>query len=471
MPFYPTTSVTLREATATASIPSLNKVAVFSPHAFTKEFSMAFYSLEDLNNSSVSKYSDAYKALVSGFKDAGPRSLPIYLARVAMDDVTLTPTVADNETYSFKATVYDTTDMSTVLDAVEVSFTSDSDATGVEITTGILAAAGTAGITPTELLLTDNVSSITIEESANRQLVLSDLSENLVSTFTTTTSAAQAFDDFTSENPSDWYYATTTVRDNDWILDMADIIEATDNADYPKMFHVTSSAIDTLSVQTNPSNVNDLLGRLEDGNYELTTGEWHQDSNTDFPEVGHMCWVGSYPTGVKARAFSTQCKVSEARHPVLGRTLTKAEVGFITDRNAVVRFREMGIVLYKTGKLGTSARGQGQWAQNVTIAHWTRLTMQQRNLNLLVNQDTAGDPITFTKRRLEVVADTLNSVLSEGVDSGFFTGFIPVEVPESVAFDAQAMRTLEGLKFTAYLAGGVNFVLVDGVLTYSETVQ
>lgn len=468
MPFYPTTSVTLREATATASIPSLNKVSVFSPHAFTKEFSTAFYSLEDLNNSSVSKDSDAYKALVSGFKDAGPRSLPIYLARVAMDDVTLTPTVVDNETYTFKVTVYDTTDMSTVQDAVEVSFTSGTGATAAEITAGLVLSADSLS---TDLIITDNSTSITIVEDADRQLVLSELSENLVSTFTTTTSAAQAFDDFTSENPSDWYYATTTIRDNDWILDMADIIEATDTSDYPKMFHVTSSSIETLSVQTNPSNVNDLLGRLEDGNYRLTTGEWHQDSNTDFPEVGHMCWVGSYPTGVKARAFSTQCKVPEARHPVLGRTLTKAEVGFITDRNAVVRFREMGLVIYKTGKSGTSARGQGQWAQNVTIAHWTQLTMQQRNLNLLVNQDTAGDPITFAKRRLEMVADALNSVLSDGVDSGFFTGFIPVEVPESVAFDAQAMRTLEGLKFTAYLAGGVNFVLVDGVLTYSETVQ
>ena len=468
MPFYPTTSVTLREATATASIPSLNKVAVFSPHAFTKEFSTAFYSLEDLNNSSVSKDSDAYKALVSGFKDAGPRSLPIYLARVAMDSVEFIPTIADNTTYEATFSVYDTATNTLVIDQAGITHT-----TGVADPDplGDIASAIQLAFPSLECVTGLTVTGVTITEAAGYQLVINSVSDNFALDYDTTTSAAQAFDDFTSENPSDWYYATTTVRDNDWILDMADIIEATDNADYPKMFHVTSSAIETISVQTDPSNVNDLLGRLEDGNYKLTTGEWHQDSNTDFPEVGHMCWVGSYPTGVKARAFSTQCKVSEARHPVLGRTLTKAEVGFITDRNAVVRFREMGIVLYKTGKLGTSARGQGQWAQNVTIAHWTRLTMQQRNLNLLVNQDTAGDPITFAKRRLEVVADTLNSVLSDGVDSGFFTGFIPVEVPESVAFDAQAMRTLEGLKFTAYLAGGVNFVLVDGVLTYSETVQ
>ena len=466
MPFYNTVTANIREATALAQIASLSRVAIFTPHAFSLEYSTPYYSIEDA--AGLPKDSDAYKALTAGFRGAGSRTLPIYLARVAMDDVTLTPTVADNETYSFKATVYDTTDMSIVLDAVEVSFTSDSDATDAEITAGLLAAAGTAGITPTELLLTDNVSSITIEEAANRQLVLSELSENLVSTFTTTTSAAQAFEDLMSENSEDWYRATSTIRDVAWVKDMADIIEATESSDTPKIFRTASSAPESIVVQTDPSNAADILGVLEDGNYRRTTAEWHDQADEIFPEITHEAYVGSYQEGTKSSAFNQNMSVPAARHPVLGRLLTKAEAGYILDRNATVRFKEFGLVITKTGKDGTSAKGQGQWIQNVVISDWTKLTMIQRGLTLLVNADNAGDPITFAQRQARRMANTLNSVLEDGVSYGLFTGFEPVVIPESFSFASQATRTLEGLTFKCYLAGAVHFVIVDGTLTYQS---
>lgn len=467
MPFYNTVTANIREATALAQIASLSRVAIFTPHCFTKEFSTPFSDITGAAGLPVD--SDAYKALQAAFKGAKGRTLPVYLARVAMDDVTLTPTVADNETYSFKATVYDTTDMSTVLDVVEVSFTSGASATDAEITTGILTAAGTAGITPTELLLTDNVSSITIEEAANRQLVLSELSENLVSTFTTTTSATQAFEDLMSENSEDWYRATSTIRDVAWVKDMADVIEATESSDTPKIFRTASSAPESIVAQTDPSNAADILGVLEDGNYRRTTAEWHDQADEIFPEITHEAYVGSYQEGTKSSAFNQNMSVPAARHPVLGRLLTKAEAGFITDRNATVRFKEFGLIITKTGKDGTSAKGQGQWIQNVVISDWTKLTMIQRGLTLLVNADNAGDPITFAQRQARRMANTLNSVLSDGVSAGLFTGFEPVEIPESFSFASQATRTLEGLKFKAFLAGTVHFVLIDGVLTYQAS--
>lgn len=469
MPFTPTASVIIREATATGSLPSLNKVAVFDVNCYHKAFSTAYYSLDDVNaDSGIPKDSDAYRALQAGFKDANARSLPIYLARVAADETTLTPVVDNSEVYSFKVTVVDTTDGSTVHDAVEITYTSDVDATVAEITLGLNDAIVAAGITATDLLFVDTNTNLKLSEPADRQLILTEVSATLGLSFTTTTSAAQAFADFTSENPDDWYYATTTVRDNDWILAMADVIEATEGADAPKMFHVASSAMATIVAQTDPSDSTDLLGRLEEGNYRRTTGEWHDQADTIFPDVSHVVWVGGYVTGTKGRAFSQQCSVPEARHPILGRKLTKAEAGFVTDRNAVVRFRELGVVIYKTGTAGTSARGQGQWAQNVTVGDWTRLTQQLRVTNYLINQDTAGRQVTFARSRMQEVADVLNGVLTEGVNLGLFTGFEPVTIPDSVAFELQAQRILSGLKYTAYLAGGVNFVIVDGVLTYNE---
>lgn len=470
MPFYNSVSANIREATALASVASLSRVCIFAPHAFSIEYSVPYYSIEDA--AGLPKDSDAYKALQAGFKGAGSRTLPIYLSRVSVDEAVLTPVLEDSAEYSFTVTVYDTTDMSKELDEVEVSFTSaSSGGTIADITAGLVADAGNEGITATDLNVSDATTSVEFTEPSNRVMVFSNISENLKVSFSTTETAATSFDNLMSENSEDWYRATSTIRDLTWVKAMADVIEATESSDTPKIFRTSSASATSIVAQTNPSNSADILGVLEDGNYRRTTAEWHEQSSEIFPEITHECYVGSFQEGTKGSAFNQNMSVPAARHPVLGRTLTKAEAGYITDRNATVRFTEFGLVITKTGKDGTSAKGQGQWIQNVVIADWTKLTMIQRGLTLLVNADNSGDPITFAKRKLNRVADALNSVLSDGVDYGLFTGFEPVEVPDSVAFSDQAIRTLTGLKFKAFLAGAVNFMIIDGVLTYSEDTQ
>ena len=463
MPYFPSVSVNVREATGIASVASLSRVAIFTPHAFTREFSTPYYDITDVT---LPKDSDAYKALQAGFKGAGSRSLPIYLARVAVDDAILTPVLENSKEYSFKLTVLNTTDMSTIHDAVEVTFTSDTDATVAEITAGLEAAAGAAGIATSDVVFTDNGTDLEITEAADPQMIISELTDNLPITFTTSTTAAQAFEDLMSENPDQWYRATSTIRDTVWVTAMADVIEATESSDTPKIFRTSSAAPETIIAQTDPSNAADILGLLEDGNYRRTTGEWHDQSSEIFPEITHECYVGSFVEGTKGSAFNQNMSVPAARHPVLGRLLTKTEAGYITDRNATVRFTEFGLTITKTGKDGTSARGQGQWIQNVVIGDWTKLTMIQRGLTLLTQADNAADPITFAQSSASRMSDTLNSVLSDGVNLGLFTGFEPVTIPESFSFASQAQRTLEGLEFKAFLAGAVNFVIVDGVLTY-----
>lgn len=464
MPYFPSVSVNVRESTALAQIPSLSRLAIFSPHAFTREFSTPFFDISDADE--LPKGSDVYKALQAAFKGAGSRTIPVYLARVAVDDAILTPVVENSTNYSFTITVYDTTDMSVIHDEVEVSFLSDTDATAAEITAGLELAAGTAGITASEIIFNDTGTTLEMTEATNRQMVITDLTENLPITFTTTTTAAQAFSDLMSENPDQWYRAVSTIRDTTWVKAMADVIETTESSEEPKIFRTSSAAPESIIAQTDPSNPNDILGVLEDGNYRRTTGEWHDQSSEIFPEITHEAYVGSFVEGTKGSAFNQNMSVPAARHPVLGRLLTKAEAGYIIDRNATVRFEEFGLTITKTGKDGTSAKGQGQWIQNIVIADWTRLTMIQRGLTLLVNADNAGDPISFAQSSAKRMASTLNSVLSDGVSLGLFTGFEPVTIPESFSFTQQATRTLDGLKFRAFLNAPIQFVIIDGVLTF-----
>ncbi|AUR93490.1 tail sheath protein [Vibrio phage 1.187.O._10N.286.49.F1] len=471
MPYYNSVSVNVKEATALAQVASLSRVAVFCPHAFSIEYSTPYYSIEDAVG--LPKDSDAYKALQAGFLGAGSRTLPIYLSRVSVDEAVLTPVLEDSAEYSFTVTVYDTTDMSKELDEVEVSFTSaSSGGTIADITAGLVADAGNEGITATDLNVSDATTSVEFTEPSNRVMVFSNISENLKVSFSTTETAATSFANLMSENSEDWYRATSTIRDLTWVKAMADVIEATESSDTPKIFRTSSASATSIVAQTDPSNSADILGVLEDANYRRTTAEWHDQSSEIFPEITHECYVGSFQEGTKGSAFNQNMSVPAARHPVLGRLLTKAEAGFITDRNATVRFKEFGLVITKTGKDGTSSKGQGQWIQNVVISDWTKLTMIQRGLTLLVNADNAGDPITFAQSEAQRMANTLNSVLEDGVASGLFTGYEPVQIPESFSFASQATRTLEGLTFKAFLAGAVHFVIVDGTLTYqSEDIE
>lgn len=467
MAYTPSVGVDIRQATTTGQISSLNHVMVADVNTFHKAFVTPYYSLADLNaDTAVPKESKAYAAIQMGLANASNLSLPIYLGRVQADDTTLTPVVEDNAVYSFDLLTIDTT---TGEDSVSdtITFTSDVDATSDEITAGLTLALTAALFDPSEIVVTDNVTSLEIAPAANRQVVLTNTSDNLVQTFTTTQSAANAFSDITGENLEDWYRMTTTVRDVDWIMDMAAQIQATESGDYPKLFHVSSDAATTIVAQTDPSVVTDLAGLIEDQGYGNTTVEWHDQSDTIFPEVGLAAYVGGFFVGTKGLKFSANASIPEARHPTLGRTLTKAEVGFITDRGAIVRSNEMKVPVYITGKQGDTGK-VSNWLDNLSISHWIRLTMKLRVFNALVNNDNSGLPLTFSRGDRLVIKERADSVLDEAVSRRMLAGHTGVSVPDNVSFEDQAERMLKDLTFTGYYAGKINFVLLNGILTYSE---
>lgn len=467
MAYTPSVGVDIRQATTTGQISSLNHVMVADVNTFHKAFVTPYYSLADLNaDTAVPKDSKAYAAVQIGLANASSMSLPIYLGRVQADDTTLTPVVENSAVYSFDLLTIDTT---TGEDAVSgtITFTSDVDATADEITAGLATALTAASFDAAEITVTDNSTDLEIAPAANRQVVLTNASDNLTQTFTSTRSAADTFADITGENLEDWYRFTTTIRDTDWIMDMAAQIQATESGDYPKLFHVSSDAATTIVAQTDPSAVTDLAGLVEDQGYGNTTVEWHDQSDTIFPEVGLAAYVGGFFVGTKGLKFSANASVPEARHPTLGRTLTKAEVGFITDRGAIVRSNEMKVPVYITGKQGDTGK-VSNWLDNLSISHWIRLTMKLRVFNALVNNDASGLPLTFSRGDRLVIKERAESVLDEAVSRRMLIGHTGVNVPDNVSFEDQAERMLKDLTFTGYYAGKINFVLLNGILTYSE---
>lgn len=471
MPYTPSVQTNVQNAVTTGSVADLGRSMFIDTNTYHQARVTSYSSMTAVNaDDAVPKNSDLYRALQNAFPNAGSRSIPIYVGRRQATDTIFTPSVADNTTYKFDVQVIDTTTQAISLVKTEITFTSGSSATATDIVNGLDTAITTAAIPVTDLITSTTGDVLTLTAAANRQVVITGATENLPQTFDSVETAAETLAAIQSENKEDWYYVTTSVRTVSWVLDMCDAIEATESSDFPKVFRTSSAAPETLIAQTDPSNAADLLGLMEDKGYGNCFGEWHDQSASIFPELASCVYYGSFFPGTQTWKFMNNCSNPDARHPVLGRLLTDAEFGFIVDRNAAVRGKEMGVSVYISGKDGDVSKGSGSWMDNLTISHWIRLNQKLRVFNALVNKANAGAPLTFKVGDRLVIKERAESVLSEAVERNMLSGFDPVVVPSTISFTDQATRTLKDITYTGYFAGKIHFVVIDGVLTYKEEV-
>ena len=466
MPYTQTVTANVRRATASAGIANLNNSLFISANAFFKERLKPYSSMNEVNqDEGVPKDSNLYKAMQQAFSVGSP-AVPIWAGRREVDDVTLVPVVADNTTYTVKLQVLDET---TGLSSVEWSadFTSGVSATASDIVTGLEAAITGLSI-PASDLTTDGTTDpdvLQVIPSANRQLILTNAPE-FSQVYTVTEDAATCFSEIMDENKEDFYFVTSESRDETWVDDLASAVEATGGS-YPKQYRVSSSAIESLQPEADPAVAGDLLGKLKEGEYTRTAGEWHHESGEIFPELAACVKAGSFFAGTVNWKF-LQRTAPVARHPIKGRILTTAEQGYIKDRNGSWVGQELGLNFMHGG---TNSTGTSEFSDLVQITDWTKITMEARVLTALVNSNNGGLPLTMVSSDLAIIKERCESVLNEGVNRRVFSGFEPIVMPTSIAFEDQASRILRDVKFVAYFASKINFVIIDGVLTYNEEVQ
>ena len=456
----------VRRASSSAGVSNLNNSMFISAHAYFAERVKAYNSMNEVNQDpSVPKDSNLYKAMQSAFSVSSP-AIPIYSGRREVDDVTLVPTVADNTTYTVNLQVVDET---TGIASEEwlATFTSGVSATAAEIVLG-LEAAITALTIPASELTTDGTTDpdvLQVIPSADRQLILTN-APDFTQEYTVTENAATCFSEITDENKEDYYFVTSESRDETWVDDLAKAVEATEGS-YPKQYRVSSSAIESLQPLADPAVAGDLIGKLKEGEYKRSAGEWHDQADEIFPELATCVKGGSYFAGVANWKF-LQGTAPVAKHPIKGRTLTSAEWGYILDRNASVVGTELGLNFLMGG---TNSTGQAEFTDLVMITDHTKLVMEARVLTALINANNGGLPLTMTSSDMSVIKERCESVLSDGVNRKTFAGFEPIVMPTKISFEDQASRLLQDVKFTAYFASKINNVIIDGVLTYNEEIQ
>lgn len=458
MPFQPTVQSRTRLATTTGQSSNLGNAVFATANAYFKTRLRPYTSMDEVNaDGAIPKTSSSYKALQHAFSQVGGAT-PIYLGRRQIDSVTITvDPVADNADYAFTIKVTDTTTDTEVAD-LTFSTQSGTGETGAGIVVALLASNSATGF-----VITDNADgSFEIVPDADRDIVIEDL-ENLVDTYTTTESAADMFAAIQEEDNVNWYFITSEFKDETFVTELADAVEATETSDYKKQYRVSYSGADSLLPATDPNT--DLLGVLADKEYRRTHGEWHHQADEIFPELAACVYQGGFFPGTQSWKFMTNLTTTAARDPSTGSLLTTAQQGYIRDRNASWVGQERG-----TGFMhgGTMAIGD-VWIDVQRAKDWIDDTIEVRVLNKLLNEAAKGTPLTYKRGDPEVVGSIVDGVLREAVDRRILRGYEPTTIPSSFNFEAQAKRELTDVKWTGYLADKIHFAVIDGVLTYQTS--
>lgn len=188
----------------------------------------------------------------------------IVVGRRQVDEVTITPTVANNAVYTI------------TINEVAYSFTSDANATASEITAGLATAIGSvAGIT-----VTDNLGTLTLEASTLGNAWSIRVSSNLVKVDTASIETwADAIDAVEAENDQ-WYALTAETRVKADILEIAAAIQAR-----RKIYGAATADVDVPTTA-----ITDVATALSDMNYDQTFLIYHKNAATQYPECA---WIGS----------------------------------------------------------------------------------------------------------------------------------------------------------------------------------
>ena len=255
---------------------------------------------------------------------------------------------------------------------------------------------------------------------------------------------------------NDWYGIALMSRDQDDILAMAAWTEA-----HRKLFG-TAIAEEGAKVSTNVTDTGYLLMQ---NNYYRTYWYYHGEAETDFPECAVMARCFSILPGGETWANKRLAGVQTDG-------LTETEFNAIKSKNGNTfeRFRNVAIT-----QRGMTAAGE--WIDVIRFRDWLQEEITTRIFDALVN----NDKIPYTDAGIAIIENQVRSALQLGQERG---GIAPDEVTAdnkinlgytvtvplaaSISASQKATRILEGVEFTARLAGAIHAVNVQGSLTYEN---
>lgn len=359
----------------------------------------------------------------SGVLGAMPPS--IVVGRRQVDEVVLTPVVANNTTYTV------------TINGTAYNFTSDGTATAAEITLGLDTAIGT----PTGITVTDNIGTLTVAVTTPGTAWSITTSSNLTQVNTAPTETwVEALEEVEQENDT-WYMLISETQLTADQEALSDAIQARD-----KIYGLSSA--DTVAPTTG---ITDIGYKLNAKNNNRTFGVYLPTAATEFPEAA---WAGSQlavTPGANDWDFKRASGVTRSN-------LTSTQKTNLQEKNWNYYHRKGGVDIFQNGDMFG-----GQYIDVTIGKDWLKARLQEGIYFRIIN----SLKIPMTDPGLLIVENEIRSVLSLAESNGLIDRGWTVETPPvlSIPANLRAQRAAGVFVIRARLQGSVRFVDLEVFLS------
>lgn len=375
-----------------------------------------------------SSTSNAYKIAEKLFGQTSVLGAPppsIIIGRRQVDEVTLTPVVANTQTYT--VTIND----------VDYTYTSDADATAAEITAGLDTAIGSpAGIT-----VTDNTGTLTVEVTTPGTAWSISVSSNLTQVNTTPTETwVEALEEVDMEN-STWYLLVSETQVAADQEALSDAVAARE-----KIYGISSA--DAVAPTTGTTDIGAILNAKSAAR---TFGVYLPTAATEFPEAA---WAGSQlavTPGSNDWDFKRAVGVTVSK-------LSSTQITNLKNKSWNYYHAKGGVNIFQNGDMFDGKPIDIQVGKD-----WLKARLQEGIYFRLIN----SLKIPFTDAGFVIIENEIRSVLSLAESNGLIDRGWTVQVPPvlSVPETLRAQRAAGVFVIRARLQGSVRFVDLEVFLS------
>lgn len=420
--FSDVVEVTITRETASIDTAAFNIPLILATFTNFSERTRTYTSITGVGEDFGST-SNTYKmaqAMFSG--DIRPPS--IVIGRRQVDEVTLTPVVANTQTYTV------------TINGTDYTYTSDADATAAEITAGLDTAIGSL----TGITVTDNLGTLTIAVTTPGTAWSISVSSNLTQANTTPTETwVEALEAVEAEN-NDWYALTAETHVDADILALAGAIEAR------RRIYGTStqaSAVPTTAT-------NDIASQLFDLNYDRTFLVYLPTADTQFPEC---VWIGSQLPEVPG---SNDWDLKQGSGITVS-SLSETQKTNLRNKSTNFYIRKAGVEIFQDGNMVS-----GSPIDEIIFIDWVVARLEESVFFRMVN----SKKIPFTRTGATIIESDIRGVMSQGVANGGIADDTPytVQAPDVLAIPEvqRAQRIMGDFIIRFRLAGSVRKVIIRG---------
>lgn len=392
--------------------------------------------------------SNELAAVTSAFsQDVSPSVVKV--GRRDVDLLTYTPAAVTAVGQVFSINVVGTDDV-----AILASFTTTTGSeTATEVITALAAAlSGIVGVT------VGGTTTLTLAE-ATPGTPFAVTSFTLLTQTTTVTETADASLTAIEAVDTDFYFVAADDHTETFVLAMAAAMETRS-----KIYFVSVSEAGALAALAQPAT--DILGKLAENNYFRSSGWFHQDADTTFPEMAFIALAAPADPGSKVWANNKVAGLSASQDPSSGINLTFTQESNLDDRNA----NWVGVV----GGIDISRRGKvagDEWIDAIRNRDFLEARLTEGLQNLQINQPV----IPYTDSGISMVRGTVTSVLNRSVSTSTTPNILQENNPYTtdfpraadVPFAEKQLRELNA-SFEGFLAGSIQITKIVGNLTFDN---